>query len=274
MTVRLARMRTAAMALVLTAMSCSSGSGEDLLDAEAAAPLLTAFEDEAGRMFSVASTTGAAPDQEPDLEVPERLGAIGQQIVDVVKPEEATAALSALEEATTARLAKAGGRRAGKRAVVIRDITVRLAPDAPSKLASQLEDADTPPEARETLRSWIEAAVHQLVFASLLADPPTQARLAPRLSPNDFPTTIPTDPDGEVDPLLGGFESIDQWRDEFFDDGKLTVPQPNDDGLGWDVFRAWARYVNPDLASTARQIFEAFQGHFLSGRHRHPIVLE
>ena len=91
---------------------------------------------------------------------------------------------------------------------------------------------------------------------SLLADPASRVALHVRLSPTDLPADLPrTGPTGAVDPLIGGFNSVDEWRDQLFDkNGQLVVPDPNVDGVAWRAFLAWAYHVNPDLAAAVDQM--------------------
>lgn len=53
-----------------------------------------------------------------------------------------------------------------------------------------------------------------------------------------------------------------EWRDLIFNGDQLVVPDPNADGLAWDAFRAWARYVNPNLSSTANNMHSTMMAAF------------
>ncbi|HLF40410.1 MAG TPA: hypothetical protein VI854_02935 [Acidimicrobiia bacterium] len=273
------RLLTVAFALTLVPTGCSSGSDNpELLDAKAAAPLFDDLYEAAKPMIGVAALTPAAEDGDSAALVAtdralERLGTLAQRVVDTVNPADASGALGALERAARDLTLGAGGRQDGPGRVAIRDIVVRLTPDQTARTRKELEDTNSAQVAKEDLRRSLAAAVHRLAYVSLLADPSAQARFAPKVSPSDLPTELPVNrfnPTGGIDPLIDGFESVNEWRDQIFSDGHLVVPNPNADGLAWDAFLAWAQYVNPDLAGAARKLHNAFNGIFLSPVRREP----
>jgi hypothetical protein len=263
--------------LVLT--GCSSGSDDpELLDAKAAAPLFDDLYEAAKPMIGIAAVTSAGEggDQTSTLAAQralERLGTLAQRVVDTVEPADASGAMGAFERATRDLALGAGARQEGQKHVAIRTIIVSLTPDQAARTRKRLEDSNGAQQAKERLRRSLEAAVQRLAYVALLADPTTQARLAPRISPSDLPPELPvdpTDPTGGVDPLVDGFESVDQWRDQIFKDGNLVVPDPNANTVAWSSFLAWAQYVNPDLPVAADEIYNVFNRVFLSPIRRQP----
>ena len=260
------RFLPAAIALVVALAGCSR-SEDGLLQAEAAAPLFEELHQEAIRMVDVASLTGEAGlGSDPPFgaeRIMEQLGTLAKQVVDTVRPPDATGALDALERATRDAMLTAGGHQESPDRVTIGNVIVRLTPDQATRAREGLEEERTTQERREQLRRRLEDAVRRLIYASLLADLNAQAAFAPRMSPSDLPPELPRrGPTGGVDPLLGAFDSVDEWRDQLFEDNRFVVPDPNADGIAWRALLAWVLYVNPDLAGVSDQLHNVFNRHF------------
>lgn len=224
--------------------------------AHASGPFLTNPDSEAAlpELTSTGALFGALASRSYDLQAAVDAAGIGRDAAKDILKHLAGVTFDAAKQGLPASIAIEGGK----------SILFAFGSDAfaRSETAKELAKARTGQMRREALQERLAVGLHHMAFVSLLADPTVRPELNLKLSPADFPETLPRRADGDIDPLLGGFESVQEWRDLIFKGDQLVVPDPNIDGLAWDAFRAWARYVNPDLSSAAHRMHSTMMGPF------------
>lgn len=117
-------------------------------------------------------------------------------------------------------------------------------------------------------RAALLGHLEYLCYMALLADPAARTAFVPRRAPADLPAEIPTGQKDPVRKLLDEAEvrTVDEWRGTVFArQGLLTIPPPPSIyPKRWPAFVAWAKAVNPQLATAAetmlRPIVDAYEG--------------
>jgi hypothetical protein len=128
---------------------------------------------------------------------------------------------------------------------------------ARDKAARELAKAKTEQQRRETFTRILGGTLEHLAYVSLLADPATRTRLGVKLHTDSLPRKLPNDPVFRN----SGINTVREWQAEVFPNGVLQVPDPSDEKK-WELFLAWARYANPQLASTANELRDTMHRSF------------